>query len=71
MLSRWKESSAAASYAYVCSGGGAAGSADGWVGVCRITRAFKCDPPTSVSEGAVTSGRADMDAIVAERSAIW
>lgn len=44
------------------------------MGVCRITRAFKCDTPASVSEGAAMSGSADMDAmdaIAAELSAIW
>lgn len=45
--------------------------AGGWLGVCWITRAFKCDMPASVSEGAVIPGSADMDAIAAELSAIW
>lgn len=45
--------------------------AGGWLGIGRITRAFKCDTPTSVSEGAAIPGSADMDAIAAELSAIW
>jgi hypothetical protein len=65
-----RRSSAAGSCAYVYGGGGAA-QADGWLakGVGRITRAFNCDTPTSVSESAAMSGRADMDAIAAELSA--
>jgi hypothetical protein len=44
--------------------------AGGWLvgGVCRITRAFNCDTPVSVSEGAAMPGRADTGAIAAALS---
>lgn len=44
--------------------------ADGWLGGWRITRALKCDTPTSGSEGAAIPGSADMDTIAAELSVI-
>jgi hypothetical protein len=44
----------------------------GWLaeGICRITRAFNCNEPTWVSEGAAMSGMRDMGAIMAELTAI-
>lgn len=60
------------SCAYVYGGEGAA-EGRGWLagGVCRITRAFNCDTPASVSEGTAMPGRADTGSIAAELSAIW